>query len=106
MTWLAVLMALCSAAAAAVSTSVQHHAAEKAPRTARGVAGLMRHLAGRPWWWVGQLLGLVTVSFHAAALHFGPLALVQPIVISGIVLAVPIRAAIERTLPRRGSWEP
>lgn len=98
-TWLAVVLALCSATAAALSTSVQHHAAENAPPSARGVVRLLQHLAGRPWWWVGQGLGLVTVSFHAAALHYGPLALVQPIVISGIVLAVPVRAAISRTLP-------
>lgn len=101
MTWLAVVLALGSAMAAAVSTSVQHHAAENAPHTARGMVSLLAHLAQRPWWLVGQALGLVTVSFHAAALHYGPLALVQPIVISGIVLAVPVRAAISRHLPPR-----
>lgn len=99
-TWLAVALALGSAFAAGLSTSVQHHAAENAPR-GRGVLGLMRHLVGRPWWLVGQALGLVTVGFHAAALSYGPLALVQPIVISGIVFAVPIRAAISRRLPPR-----
>lgn len=97
-TWLAIVLALGSAAAAGLSTSVQHHAAENAPR-GRGVLGLMKHLAGRPWWLFGQALGLVTVAFHAAALHYGPLALVQPIVITGIVFAVPIRAALSRTLP-------
>lgn len=101
MTWLAVVLALCSATAAALSTSVQHHAAENAPEHARGARRLLLHLLGRPWWWVGQVLGLVTLAFHAAALHYGPLALVQPIVISGIVLAVPIRSAISRLLPPR-----
>ncbi|MFT3871654.1 MAG: DMT family transporter [Nocardioides sp.] len=100
MTWLAIAFALASAFSAGLSTSVQHHAAENAPRGG-GVVGLLRHLAGRPWWLFGQALGLVTVVFHAAALHFGPLALVQPIVISGIVFAVPIRAAISRQLPPR-----
>lgn len=101
MTWLAVILALCSATAAAVSTSVQHHAAENAPPSARGMVPLLLHLMRRPWWLVGQALGLVTVAFHAAALKYGPLALVQPIVISGIVLAVPVRAAISRRLPPR-----
>ena len=100
-TWLAIVLALCSAFAAGLSTSVQHHAAENAPESVRGAVGLMRHLVGRPWWLVGQALGIVTVLFHAAALHYGPLALVQPLVITGIVFAVPIRAAISRRLPPR-----
>lgn len=101
MTLLAVILALSSAMAAAVSTSVQHHAAENAPRSVRGMVALLLHLMQRPWWLVGQALGLVTVAFHAAALHYGPLALVQPIVISGIVMAVPVRAAISRRFPPR-----
>jgi drug/metabolite transporter (DMT)-like permease len=100
-TWLAIVLALSSAFAAGLSTSVQHHAAENAPDHVTGIVGLMRHLVGRPWWLVGQALGIVTVLFHAAALHYGPLALVQPLVISGIVFAVPIRAAISRRLPPR-----
>jgi drug/metabolite transporter (DMT)-like permease len=33
------------------------------------------------------------------ALHFGPLALVQPIVVSGVVIAVPARSALSRRWP-------
>ena len=57
-----------------------------------GVWGLLRHLVGRPVWLVGQMMGTVALVMHAMALHFGPIALVQPLVISGIVLAVPVRA--------------
>ena len=101
MTWLAVVLALSSAATVAFSTSVQHQAAENAPESAEGAWGLLRHLAQRPAWLLGQFLGIVALVFHALALNTGPIALVQPIIISGIVLAVPVRAALSRTFPGR-----
>lgn len=101
MTGLAVVFALLSATTVAFSTSVQHHAAEHAPESVTGTWGLLRHLASRPLWLIGQVLGTLALVMHALALSFGPIALVQPIVISGIVLAVPVRAAISRELPGR-----
>jgi len=98
---LAVTFALLSASAAAISTSVQHQAAEAAPPSVTGAWNLLGHLVRRPIWLLGQLLGTLALVFHALALHSGPIALVQPLVISGIVLAVPVRAAIARTLPPR-----
>lgn len=93
--------ALLSASAVAFSTSVQHHAVELAPPQVAGAWALLAHLARRPLWLLGQAMGTVALVGHALALHFGPLALVQPLVISGIVLAVPVRAAISRRLPAR-----
>ncbi len=93
--------ALLSASAAAFSTSVQHQAAEAAPPSVTGAWGLLGHLVRRPIWLVGQVLGTMALVFHALALSSGPIALVQPLVISGIVLAVPVRAAIAHKLPPR-----
>lgn len=101
MNLLATGLALASALTFAVSTSVQHQAAESAPASARGPFGLVGYLLRRPSWLVGQVLAVVGFAVHAAALHYGPIALVQPIVISGIVFAVPLRAAISRRLPSR-----
>ena len=50
-------------------------------------------------WLLGQLFATLAFVLHAVALHFGPLAIVQPIVVSGIVWAVPARAALSRRLP-------
>ncbi len=91
--------ALLSACAVAFSTSLQHQAAELAPRSVEGTWGLLRHLVRRPLWVVGQLLGTIAFILHALALHNGPIALVQPLVVSGIVLAVVVRAAMSRQLP-------
>ena len=102
MTWLAVLLALASALTVGLSTSVQHRAAGEAPAAITGSVGLLAHLALRPVWWFGQMLGFVALVFHALALSFGPIALVQPIAIMGMVFAPPIRAAMShRWLPRQ-----
>jgi drug/metabolite transporter (DMT)-like permease len=100
-TGLAVTFALLSACAVAFSTSLQHQAAEGAPHSVEGVWGLLRHLVRRPLWVLGQLLGTLAFVLHALALHNGPIALVQPLVVSGIVLAVAVRAAMARQLPTR-----
>jgi hypothetical protein len=96
---LAVTLALLSAATFAFSTSVQHQAAEKAPASAVGVFALVGYLIRRPPWLLGQFLATCAFVFHASALHSGPIAVVQPIVVSGIVWAVPARAAISRAMP-------
>src|SRR3954451_24535573 len=92
-------LALCSAATFALSTSVQHQAASGAPESVTGLAGLLGYLVRRPLWLLGQLLATCAFAFRASALHAGPIAVVQPIVVSGIVWAVPARAAISRRLP-------
>ncbi len=99
MTELALILALLSAATFAVSTSVQHQAAEGAPESARGLLGLLGYLVRRPAWLVGQVLATCAFVLHASALHAGPIAVVQPIVVSGIVWAVPARAAMSRRMP-------
>lgn len=93
------MLAFASAATFALSTSVQHRVAELAPTRGGGFAALVRHLLTHPAWLLAQGVAATGLALHAAALHFGPIALVQPIVISGIVLIVPIRAALSRRLP-------
>jgi drug/metabolite transporter (DMT)-like permease len=98
-TALALLLALLCAAFFAVSSSVQHQAAEGAPESAQGLLGLLGYLIRRPPWLIGQFLATCAFVLHASALHAGPIAVVQPIVVSGIVWAVPARAALSRRLP-------
>ena len=98
----ALLAALASALGFALATSLQHQAAGDAPETVQGAARLLRHLLRSPRWLVGQVLSFMSFCLHAFALHLGALAVVQPIVVSGIVLAVPIRAALTRQRPPTG----
>lgn len=96
------VLAICVAAASAVgfalSSSLQHRANERLVAAHRG-GGHLTALIRRPWWVVGQVLALTSFSLHAVALRLGSLVVVQPVVVSGIVLAVPVRAALERRVP-------
>lgn len=92
-------LALLSAVTFAGSTSTQHHAAEHAPPDSRGPFTLVRHLLTQPLWLIGQALAIAGLALHATALHLGSIAVVQPIVISGVVLAVPVRSALSRRWP-------
>lgn len=90
-TLLAVLFAAASALTTALSTAIQHHSASTvhvAPGS--GTAGLIRGLLRRPAWLFALSLGPVGFTLHALALQNGPIALVQPIVIVGIVVALPL----------------
>jgi hypothetical protein len=87
-------IAAASALCFAGSTSLQHQAAQSAPTAVRGSIALVLHLVRRPVWLIGQVLAIIGLVLHAAALHIGSIAVVQPIVISGVVLAVPVRSAL------------
>ena len=91
--------AIASATGFAASTSLQHHAAGSAPEGTKGLGAFVRYLLSTPTWLVGQFLALMSFFLHAVALHFGPLALVQPIVVSGVVIAVPARSALSKRWP-------
>jgi hypothetical protein len=95
---LAICVAAASAVGFALSSSLQHRANEKlvaAHHEGAHLSALLR----RPWWLIGQLLALTSFTLHALALRLGLLVVVQPVVVSGVVLAVPVRAALERRLP-------
>jgi drug/metabolite transporter (DMT)-like permease len=92
-------IAFASAVCFAGSTSLQHRAAQEAPRQTSGALGLVGHLLRRPGWLVGQALAIIGLVLHALALGIGTIAVVQPIVISGVVLAVPVRSALSHRWP-------
>lgn len=93
------LAALGSACGFAVSTSLQHRAASLPAASGLRLGRLLRILAQRPSWLIGLATGGVAVVLHAVAVRHGALIVVQPLVVTGIVLALPVRAALDRTLP-------
>lgn len=95
----AALAAGASAGGFALSTSLQHRAAGRVPAGQGGPFALLLRLARQPVWLMGMAFGGIAFCLHALALSMGALALVQPIIVSGIVFAVVIRAALERSLP-------
>jgi drug/metabolite transporter (DMT)-like permease len=95
----AVAAGLASAGAFALSNALQHRAAGTVPPTVRRALAVLGHLAKRPVWLAGTCVSFCAVLLHALALRTGSIALVQPLMLVGVVLAVPVRAALERKLP-------
>jgi len=97
----AMLVAFASTCGFALSTSLQHRSAGQAPATARDSFGVLRFVVTQPPWLLGIAIGAVAFILHALALKLGAIAVVQPIMIAGVVLAVPVRTALDRSLPSR-----
>lgn len=84
------LVAIGAAGCFAVSNALQHHAASQAPRSRAIRATLLWQLLHRPVWLAGIAADLIGVGLHALALHTGALTLVQPLLVSALLLALPI----------------
>lgn len=99
----ATIAALCAAAFFAVSSALQHHSATEIPKLptlggadlARFARRTLRHSA----WLLGTAADAAGLGLHAVALHTGPLTLVQPLLVSGVVFALPLRRWIDRRRP-------
>lgn len=101
MNGLSVLLALAAAALFAVSTSLQHHTATDTPGHVRGSFRLMAHLLRRPRWLAGTATSTAAFVLHATALKLGTLTVVQPVLVSGLVLTLPVRALMDHRRPTR-----
>lgn len=93
-------ISLTAAGGFALSNALQHRAAGTVPRGVSQVGRVLLHLTRNPWWLVGTALSFLAMLLHATALRSGSLAFVQPLLLVGLVLAIPVRAALERTRPR------
>src|SRR5947209_9589345 len=78
-----------------------HHGASGAPAEASGLGALLGHVVRQWRWLLGMAASLAGLVLHALALHLGSLALVQPLVVTGLVFAFLFRSALDRRLPSR-----
>lgn len=101
MNGIAVVVAVAAAALFAVSTSLQHHSATEAPEHVRGGPRLMAHLLQHPRWLVGQATSFLAFGLHATALKLGTLTAIQPVLVSGLVFTLPVRALMDHRRPTR-----
>ncbi len=81
---------------------LQQHAAaaERRSNPARLVAALLR----RPEWLVGIAFAVVSNVLEAFALWWSPLAAVQPLLVSELLLAVPVSTRLAGVRLRRADW--
>lgn len=112
MTSLAVSLTAATTAAAlyAVAGAFQHRSTaevrlvEGAGR--RSLVSFARRTVRHRFWLLGTAASVLAVVLHALALHTGPLALVQPVMISGVLFALPLRARLDgkRIARRQMVW--
>jgi hypothetical protein len=80
--------------------SVAVHAATAGSTTAGGgAAPSWRLLLRRPAWLVGQGASVAAALLQVAALGLAPVGVVQPVLAGGLVIALGLRAALDRVAP-------
>ena len=96
----AVLAGLCIATGGVL----QQRAASKRPSGERMSAQLMRSLVSDKTWLMGIGAAVLSYGFQAVALSFGPLTLVQPLVVSELLFAVPVSVRLRDLRLRGRDW--
>src|SRR5689334_1688461 len=100
----AVAFALLSALLTAISTVTQQRAAFAEADTATGHVGLIRALMRRPKWWAGLVGDTGGYVCQAAALGLGSLLLVQPLLVTALLFALPLGAHFANRRVSRADW--
>ena len=101
--WLVIGLSLGSALSSSISTTLKKAAASRVPAVfggglggLGGLARFARATAANPLWLTALLADFGGVGLQVTALHFGALALVQPLLVSGLLFALLLR--------HLGSW--
>ncbi|MCW2540176.1 MAG: hypothetical protein JWN95_1901 [Frankiales bacterium] len=94
-TWLVITLSLGSAFGFAVSTNLKHAGAAESvtlPKlTVTTIARFVRSMASHPLWLLGIVADSVGLVLQVLALHLGALAVVQPLLVSGLLFSVALR---------------
>ncbi|GAA2710588.1 DMT family transporter [Micromonospora olivasterospora] len=98
---LAVACALAGAFCLAVATTMQQRAAKRQHRVGPLDPRLLLRLLRTRLWQFGWLPDAAGIGLQALALRFGPLALVQPLMASGLFMAILVEAVWTRRRPAR-----
>lgn len=97
---IAVGAALCSAFLFALCSVLQHRAAGQVPVRGAFSPRLMLDLVRHPVWLLGSVADTAGFGMQALALGFGPVAVVQPLLVTGLLFAVVIGAVLAHRRPQ------
>jgi hypothetical protein len=99
-----IVAALSAAALFAIATALQHRSAglvaADGRRPAAGASTFVWRTLRHPLWIAGAVAELAGLGLHALALRDGPLTLVQPLLVTGVIFALPLRQLLEHRRPR------
>jgi drug/metabolite transporter (DMT)-like permease len=96
------VLALIAAVLFAFTSVLQHRGAAAADRGRVGDPRLVARLLRRPLWLLGGVTDAAGVVTQGAALKAGALAFVQPLLVSGLLLSIPLEAWLRRQRPDPG----
>ncbi len=102
MTGLAAVVSLLAATCFALCAVAQHRAVGQMETTRAMNPRLILLLIRSPLWWAATAGDLAGFLLQAVALGLGAVALVQPLLVSGLLIAIPVSAAVNKRRPRRG----
>ncbi|MBC3761311.1 DMT family transporter [Quadrisphaera oryzae] len=101
---LPVVLALAAATCFASSTVTQHRAASSAPEGSGTGVRLVLALLRQPLWLLGLVFGLAGAALQTVALSEGALLVVQPLLVTGLLLALPLSVLVEGRRPPLLEW--
>lgn len=91
--FLAILLGLGSALTIAWGTVIRHRLADRLPDGTGTLSGVWS-VVSRPRWWAGVTLAMAGYGLQVAALAFGTLLLVQPLLVMSLMFTLPLAAKI------------
>lgn len=98
------LLAFLAAVFLAVGIVVRQRATLDVPAEDGVSAVMFRTLLRRPLWWAGTAAAVAGFVFQALALANGSLLLVQPILVSALLFALPLSARLAHRRVTRAEW--
>ena len=101
---IATLLALCAAFFIAVCDVIQQRTAHTVTDEPVGHVELFTRLLKDKQWWIGSLAGGAGFGFQAAALGFGSVLLVQALLVTSLLFALPMSAYFAHRRVTRWQW--
>jgi hypothetical protein len=98
------LLAVLAAATYGTGVALQHRAASQQPAELSMRLGLLARLIRDPWWLLGLLCDVVGFFLEVAALAYGPLVIVQPLLMTAVVFALLVNSALTKHSPTHQEW--
>lgn len=96
---IAVPAAVLGAAGFGLATAAQQRATKEVELTPTLSPRLLLELSGRPMWLLGLVATVVGLGLQLVALAFGPIAVVQPLLVTGVAFAAGFSALMVRRRP-------
>jgi drug/metabolite transporter (DMT)-like permease len=101
---LTIVFALLAAVMFGLGNALEHQVARTVPASGGVSIRLLGRLARSPRWALGMLNDVGAFGFQAAALAFGGLLVVQPLLVSGLLVALVLAARWSGERPRFSEW--